>query len=67
MDGDGKITFYEFLCGFSVLNSAKMEVINNNYDKLKQKAELLWKIYDVDKDGFVDDKELYALAYTALT
>jgi len=26
MDGDGKISFYEFLCGFSVLNSVKMEV-----------------------------------------
>jgi len=47
-DGDGKISFAEFIQGLS----------NVSHDKAS-KAKFLFDVYDLDKDGFVSNSDLF--------
>ncbi|CAG9324472.1 unnamed protein product [Blepharisma stoltei] len=49
-NGDGNISFYEFVTGLSKLSEAGSED-----DKLR----FLFSIYDMDKDGFISNGELF--------
>lgn len=49
-DGDGTIDFQEFITGLSAFSGKTSKV-----DKLK----FAFKIYDIDKDGFIGNGELY--------
>lgn len=49
-NGDGNISFYEFVTGLSRLTEGGSE-----QDKLK----FLFSIYDIDNDGFISNGELF--------
>lgn len=49
-NGDGNISFYEFVTGLSKLSESGSED-----DKLR----FLFSIYDMDKDGFISNGELF--------
>jgi serine/threonine-protein phosphatase 2B regulatory subunit len=49
-NGDGNISFYEFVTGLSRLTESGSE-----QDKLK----FLFSIYDIDNDGFISNGELF--------
>jgi len=49
-DGDGEIDFKEFLKGVSMFTSS---------DDRQKKLEFAFKIYDIDKDGFISNGELF--------
>lgn len=48
-DGDGKISFVEFITGLSQLYG------NDEEEKLK----FMFKIYDIDQDGYITNGELF--------
>jgi len=56
-DEDGQIDFKEFIEGISQF-SVKGE--DEEMDKRK-KLEFVFKIYDMDKDGFISNPELYSV------
>ncbi|CAG9313726.1 unnamed protein product [Blepharisma stoltei] len=49
-NGDGNISFYEFVTGLSKLSEAGSE---------DDKLHFLFAIYDMDKDGFISNGELF--------
>jgi len=49
-NGDGKISFYEFVIGLSTLSSS-----HNQEDKIK----LAFQIYDVNDDGYISNGDLF--------
>ena len=48
-DGDGKISFVEFITGLSQLYGHDEE----------EKLKFMFKIYDIDQDGFITNGELF--------
>jgi serine/threonine-protein phosphatase 2B regulatory subunit len=49
-NGDGKISFYEFVIGLSTLSSS-----HNPEDKIK----LAFQIYDMNEDGYISNGDLF--------
>lgn len=49
-NGDGNISFYEFVTGLSKLSSGGSE---------EDKMRFLFAIYDIDKDGYISNGELF--------
>jgi serine/threonine-protein phosphatase 2B regulatory subunit len=50
-NGDGKISFYEFVIGLSTLSSG-----HSTEDKIK----FAFEIYDMNEDGFISNGDLFA-------
>ena len=51
-NGDGNISFYEFVIGLAKLSSS-----GTDEDKLR----FAFMIYDIDKDGYISNGELFAV------
>jgi serine/threonine-protein phosphatase 2B regulatory subunit len=51
LDDDGKISFYEYINGLSILA--------NSFSDNSQKMEFLFKIYDNDEDGYISNGDLF--------
>lgn len=49
-DGDGNIDFREFIDGLSIFS---------NNASIKDKLKFIFKIYDIDRDGFISNGELF--------
>ncbi len=49
-NGDGKISFYEFVWGLSALT---------NDAKLEEKQKIAFQIYDLNGDGFISNGDLF--------
>ena len=49
-NGDGKISFYEFVWGLSALT---------NDAKLEEKQKIAFQIYDMNGDGFISNGDLF--------
>ena len=50
-NGDGKISFYEFVIGLSTLSSS-----HNQEDKIK----LAFQVYDMNEDGYISNGDLFS-------
>ena len=51
-NGDGNISFYEFVMGLAKLSSS---------GSVDDKLRFAFAIYDIDKDGFISNGELFAV------
>ena len=49
-NGDGKISFYEFVWGLSALTG---------HTKLEEKQKIAFQIYDINDDGFISNGDLF--------
>ena len=49
-NGDGKISFYEFVWGLSALTGDT---------KLEEKQKIAFQIYDINDDGFISNGDLF--------
>ena len=49
-NGDGKISFYEFVWGLSALTSDA---------KLEEKQKIAFQIYDINNDGYLSNGDLF--------